>query len=214
MSTELWITRIVPDSRNRAALGDLRDVVRLHRRIMSLFPDGLGPDARRQAAVLFRLEERPTGTSILMQSAIRPALEKLPASYGKARCKSLTPLLNGLREGVNVHYRIIANATRKLGKNTTAGRPKQVVPLHGAEADEWWRRQADAVGLVLHSLHSRQLDTGTGRRADDNRVTHARTQFDGTATVTDPKALIDRIHTGIGRGKSYGCGLLTIAPAP
>ena len=213
MNTELWITQIIPDSRSRAALGDLRDVVRLHRRIMSLFPDGLGPDARRQAAVLFRLEEQATGFSILMQSAIKPALERLPASYGTARCKSLAPLLDGLREGVNIHYRIIANATRKLGQNTTAGRPKQVVPLHGTEADAWWQRQADAVGLVLHSLHSRQLDDGTGRRSDNSRITHARTQFDGTATVTSPKALLDRIHTGIGRGKSFGCGLLTIAPA-
>ncbi|TNY35117.1 type I-E CRISPR-associated protein Cas6/Cse3/CasE [Thermomonospora catenispora] len=214
MNTELWITQIIPDPRDRAALDDLRDVVRLHRRIMSLFPDGLGPDARRRAAVLFRLETRPAGAMILMQSAIEPALEKLPASYGTARCKSLNPLLSRLHEGANVHYRIVANATRKLGRNTTAGRPKQVVPLQGAEADEWWRRQADTAGLVLRSLHSRRLDDGTGRRPDNSRVTHARTQFDGTATVTDPKALIDRICTGIGRGKAYGCGLLTIAPAP
>ncbi|MBX6766724.1 MAG: type I-E CRISPR-associated protein Cas6/Cse3/CasE [Actinomadura rubrobrunea] len=214
MNTELWITRIIPDPRSRAALGDLRDVVRLHRRVMSLFPDDLGPDARRQAAVLFRLEEQATGFSILMQSAIKPALERLPASYGTAQCKSLTPLLDGLREGVNIHYRIIANATRKLGKNTTAGRPRQVVPLRGAEADAWWQRQADAAGLVLHSLRSRQLDDGTGRRSDNTRITHARTQFDGTATVVSPQALRDRIRAGIGRGKSFGCGLLTIAPAP
>ncbi|SDH09754.1 CRISPR system Cascade subunit CasE [Sinosporangium album] len=213
MNTELWITQIILDTSNRAVLGDLRDVVRLHRRVMSLFPDGLGPDARRQAAALFRLEEQTRGSAILVQSAVRPALERLSASYGTARCKSLTPLLDGVREGVNIHYRIIANATRKLGMNTTAGRPKQVVPLHGAEADEWWQRQADAAGLILRSSHSRQLDSGIGERGDDSRVTHARTQFDGTATVSEPKALLHRIHAGIGRGKSFGCGLLTIAPA-
>lgn len=214
MKTELWITRIIPDYRSRAALGELRDVVRLHRRIMSLFPDGLGPDARRKAAVLFRIEEQETGFAILLQSAIKPSLERLPASYGTARCKSLAPLLNGLREGVNVHYRITANASRKLGKNTTAGRPKQVIPLRGEEANEWWKRHASAAGLVLHSLHSRTLDVGTGKRSDNSRITHARTQFDGTATVSDPEALFGRIRAGIGRGKAFGCGLLTIAPAP
>lgn len=214
MNTELWITQIIPDPGSRAAHGDLQDVVRLHRRVMSLFPDGLGPDARRQAAVLFRLEEQNAGCSILLQSAIEPALERLPDSYGTARCKSLAPLLDGLREGVNIHYRIIANATRKLGRNTTAGRPKQVVPLHGAEADAWWQRQADAAGLILRSLSSKPLHHGIGRRRDNSRITHARTQFDGTATVTSPAALLERIRTGIGRGKSFGCGLLTIAPAP
>lgn len=212
MNTDLWITQIIPSTRDRAVLKDLRDATYLHRRIMTLFPDRLGNQARHQTAALFRLEEQPDGFTILVQSAIEPALDNLPAGYGTARTKPLTPLLNGLAEGVSVHYRIIANATSKLGKNTTAGRPKQVVPLHGANADRWWQRQADSSGLVLHSLHSSQLPGATGHRGKA-RMTHARTRFDGTATVTDPKALTERIRTGIGRGKSYGCGLLTIAPA-
>ncbi|SNS72418.1 type I-E CRISPR-associated protein Cas6/Cse3/CasE [Actinomadura mexicana] len=214
MNTELWITQIVPDTRDRAVLADLRDATRLHRRVMTVFPDGLGPSARRQTAALFRLEEQPTGFAILIQSTLKPALNNLPAGYGTARTKSLALLLAGLTEGANIHYRIIANATRKLGKNTTAGRPKQVVPLYGAEADQWWHRQADSAGLVLRSLHSSQLSTVTGQRQGNGRVTHARTQFDGTATVTDPSALTEKIRSGIGRGKSFGCGLLTIAPAP
>ena len=214
MTPELWITQIVPNTRNRAFLVDLSDAVKLHRRIMTMFPGGLGDKARHQAAVLFRLEEQPTRFTILVQSRLKPDLEKLPDSYGAARTKPLTPLLAALPKGANVHYRIVANATRKLGKNTTAGRPKQVVPLHGAEADAWWQRQADEAGLLLHTVHSTQLATVTGHRGDNGRVTHARTRFDGTATVTDPGRLIERIHAGIGRGKSYGCGLLTIAPAP
>lgn len=214
MSTELWITQVIPNTRDRAVLSDLRDAVRLHHRVMSLFPDDLGPQARHRAAALFRLEEQPTRFAILIQSTIKPALNDLPGTYGTARTKSLAPLLTGLAEGVNVHYRIIANATSKLGKNTTAGRPKQVIPLRGADADQWWQRQAETAGLVLHSLHSSQLTDVTGKRGGNTRIAHARTRFDGTATVTDPKALIDKIHTGIGRGKSFGCGLLTIAPAP
>lgn len=214
MDTELWITQIVPNTRDRAVQTDLRDAARLHRRVMTLFPDRLGVSARQQAAALFRLEEQATGFTILIQSRLKPTLDNLPASYGTARTKSLAPLLTALTEGANVHYRIIANATSKLSKNTTAGRPKQVVPLYGADADRWWQRQADAAGLVLRSLHSAQLATVTGKRNDNSRVTHARTRFDGTATVADPKALVEKIHAGIGRGKSFGCGLLTIAPAP
>ncbi|QXJ25748.1 type I-E CRISPR-associated protein Cas6/Cse3/CasE [Actinomadura graeca] len=212
MTTGLWLTQIVPNTRDRAVLKDLRDATHLHRRIMTLFPDGLGDRARHQAAALFRLEEQPDGFSILVQSSIKPTLDNLAADYGAARTTSLTPLLKGLTDGANVHYRIIANATSKLGNNTTAGRPKQVVPLHGADADQWWQRQADSAGLILRSLHSSQLPGATGRRGNA-RMTHARTRFDGTATVTDSATLIEKIRAGIGRGKPYGCGLLTIAPA-
>ncbi|MFC5186059.1 type I-E CRISPR-associated protein Cas6/Cse3/CasE [Actinomadura harenae] len=211
MTTELWITQILPNQ-NRLVLSELNDAVKLHRRIMTLFPEQLGPTPRQRAAVLFRLDEAPTGFSILAQSALKPDVNQLPADYGTALVKPLTPLLGHLSRGVNVHYRITANATRKLGKNTTAGRPKEVVPLLGAEADQWWVRQAESIGLALHTVHSSQLANATGRHRH-GRLTHARTRFDGTATVTDPAILIHHVQSGIGRAKAFGCGLLTLAPA-
>ncbi|WP_208106963.1 type I-E CRISPR-associated protein Cas6/Cse3/CasE, partial [Streptomyces sp. GC420] len=148
--TDLWLTRIVPDPRDRDARRDIRSAVGLHHRVMHLFPDGLGTDARHQTGTLFRLDETPHGFSIMVQSAIAPDLSRLDRSYGTAQVKPLTPLLNALRSGTVVHYRLTANATHKLGKNTTAGRPGQVVPLHGEEAEQWWNRQAQQSGLALH----------------------------------------------------------------
>ena len=40
---------------------------------------------------------------------------------------------------------------------------------------------------------------------------HAVVRFDGIGVVTDPDALRAAVLTGIGRGKSYGCGLLSLA---
>ncbi|WP_067473455.1 type I-E CRISPR-associated protein Cas6/Cse3/CasE [Actinomadura hibisca] len=211
MSTELFITHIALDLGHRGVLNDLRDIGKLHQRIMKLFPNGLGAQPRQQAAVLFRLDELASGTAVLIQSALKPDLDKLPTGYGVPRCRSLAPLLDSLRAGAPVHYRIIGNATSKLGKNTTAGRPKQVVPLQGADADRWWQRQAESAGLLVNTLISSQLSSVSSQRGP-GRMTHARTRFDGTATVTDPAALVERMKAGIGRGKPYGCGLLTIAP--
>ncbi|MDX6740250.1 type I-E CRISPR-associated protein Cas6/Cse3/CasE [Actinocorallia sp. A-T 12471] len=213
MTSPLWITQLTPDLRSRDATRDLRDAVRLHHRIMSLFPSDLGEQARHDAGVLFRIEETQAGVAVLVQSAVEASRAALPDGYGTVRSKTLTPLLDALAPGRRVRYRITANATRKLGLNTTAGRPKEVVPLHGAEAEEWWQRQAESSGLSLHTLESTPLDQATGTRRDKNRVVHARTRFDGLATVTDPAALSSRLRVGIGRGKAYGCGLLTLAPA-
>jgi CRISPR system Cascade subunit CasE len=42
-------------------------------------------------------------------------------------------------------------------------------------------------------------------------VTIAKATFDGKMVVTDPKALKSAMTMGIGPGKAYGCGLLTLA---
>ncbi|MFF2508680.1 type I-E CRISPR-associated protein Cas6/Cse3/CasE [Streptomyces sp. NPDC058067] len=214
MTTDLWLTRIVPNPRDRDARRDIRSAVGLHHRVMLLFPDGLGAGAREKTGALFRLDESPHGFSIIVQSGVAPDLSRLNKEYGLAQSKYLTPLLSQLTTGTTVHYRLTANATRKLGQNTTAGRPGQIVPLHGAEAEAWWERQTHAAGLSLLSVHSTRLSDARGERASDKRaITHARTRFDGAATVTDVDALTQRLAAGIGRGKSYGCGLLSIAPA-
>ncbi|MFC9457108.1 type I-E CRISPR-associated protein Cas6/Cse3/CasE [Streptomyces sp. NPDC056983] len=214
MTLDIWLTRIIPDPRHRDARRDIRSAVGLHHRIMMLFPDGLGSEARQQTGALFRLDETPHGHAVLVQSTIAPDATRLDPAYGQVQSKSLGPLLHKLEQGMRVQYRLTANATRKLGHNTTAGRPRQVVPLHGADAEDWWERQAATSGLTLSSVSSARLDDARGERASDKRsITHARTRFDGTALITDPDALITRLATGIGRGKAYGCGLLSIAPA-
>ncbi|WP_439681771.1 type I-E CRISPR-associated protein Cas6/Cse3/CasE [Embleya sp. MST-111070] len=212
--TPLWLTRIIPDPRNRDARRDTGDAVALHHRVMQLFPDDLDTNARHEAGVLFRVDDTPRGSVILVQSVLEPDLSRLPDGYGSAARRHLTPLLEKLRAGNSVHYRITANATRKLGTHTTAGRPRQILPLHGEEAVAWWHERAASAGLTLHTVHGFELDDAAGRRRPTKTlIRHARTRFDGIATVTDPALLTERMATGFGRGKSYGCGLLTLAPA-
>ncbi|MFF8367073.1 type I-E CRISPR-associated protein Cas6/Cse3/CasE [Rhodococcus erythropolis] len=216
MST-LWLTRIVPSPHSRHARRDLGDAVSLHKRLMSLFPDNAGTDPRATFGVLHRIEDAPTGPYILLQSHHRPNLDNLPEHYGKTALRELTPLLSTLSTGTRIHFRCTANPVRKPGATTRAlYNLPAVVPLHGAHADEWWLRQADTAGLKILSLHSQPLDTATGvrgRNGDQQHIRHARTRFDGTAAVIDPDQLRTKITEGIGRGKAYGCGLLTIAPA-
>ncbi|WP_404870938.1 type I-E CRISPR-associated protein Cas6/Cse3/CasE (plasmid) [Kitasatospora griseola] len=211
----LWLTRIIPDQRNRDVHRDGDDAVNLHHRIMSLFPNDIpSTEPRRLLGILFRTETGRDGDRILLQSNREPDLTRLTAGYGTAAAKPLTPLLDALRKGLPVRYRIAANAVRKPGATTRALYDlPEVVPLNGPHADDWWTRQAEASGLALTTLHSTPLDTAVGNRRQNNqRVQHARTLFEGTAHITDPDLLRTRIRDGIGRGKAYGCGMLSIAP--
>lgn len=213
-----WLSRITPVERRPDVTADLADATRLHRRIMTLFPADLGDQARAAAGILFRVDEDPRGTSILVQSHIEPDSERLPEGYAYTQVRALDPLLAALRPGLPLRYRLTANATRKLGPNTKDGKPRTVVPLHGIEAEQWWARKATEAGLAPRIITATALETAQGTRrpptgAPSQFIRHARTRFDGTATITDPARLHDALTRGIGRGKSYGCGLLTIAPA-
>jgi CRISPR system Cascade subunit CasE len=212
---ELWLTRIIPDLRSRHARRDLASAVGMHHRVMQLFPDTTAEQARAALGVLFRVEDGPQGPHVLVQSRTRPDSNALPSGYGTTATKPLTSLLEALRAGRPVRYRIAASAVRKPGKTTRSlYNLKPVIPLSGAAADDWWLRQAHQSGLTISTVHSTPLDAARGERSQDkHRICHARTRFDGTATINDPALLQRRLMEGIGRGKAYGCGLLTLAPA-
>jgi CRISPR system Cascade subunit CasE len=188
-----WLTRIVPEARSQAVRRDLRDAEALHKRVMSLVPDGLGEQARAKAGVLYRYDE--TG-------AVDAA--RLPDQYGSLAVRDLSPLLDRLQPDMAVQYRIVANTTKRLGR--TSERAGKLVALRDAEADQWWK----ASGLILRTLISTSLPDIRGK--GPGGVRHAATRFDGMAVVKDPDLVRQAVLGGIGRGKAYGCGLLSLAP--
>lgn len=207
--TSLWLTRIVLDTRHPMVRGDLRDAGNLHRRVMSLLPDGIGPSARQQAGLLFRLESTRRGPYLLVQSALEPNTSRLPDGYGTARTIDLASFLAGLRSGALVHYRIAANTSKRLA-NPDRHKPGKVVALRGEQAQQWWVDRAGDHGLNLRTTQTVPQPDLEGTRAD-RRVRHAITRFDGIGVVTDPERLRVAVRAGVGRGKSHGCGLLSLA---
>jgi CRISPR system Cascade subunit CasE len=201
-----WLTQIIPDYRSDQVRSDLRDVVNMHKRVMALVPNGLGDQARQQAGVLYRIEESTRGPRILIQTQVSPELGRLPAGYGQSAIRDLGPLLAWLSPGAMVRYRIAANTSLRKSRST------KVVALRGSAADEWWTSRAPDCGLTLQSLLPHALDDAVGGPDRKNGIRHAVTRFDGVATIADPGALRNAILGGVGRGKSHGCGLLSIAP--
>lgn len=230
-----WLTRLVLNPASRAVQSDLRNSTALHRRIMKLFPDGLGDAPRAHAGVLFRLDTDGAGApTLLVQSRIGPDPARLPTGYASdARTRDMHALLTALRPGLLVRYRVVGNAVRRCGRNSTEGRWKQAIPLRGAEADRWWIDRAAAGGLVPQTVTSESVGALTGwhRPADDRaaassptrgrkerrdeaqHVPHHAVRFEGIAAIRDAEAVRHTLLHGIGRSKSYGCGLLSLAPA-
>jgi len=208
----LWLTRITPDPSSAQARADFAGAGAIHRRLMSLLPpEELGGSPRQAAGLLFRMEETRHGSSLLVQSARELDPSRLPDGYGRMECRELSPLLDALATGQPVRYRIVANPTKRIGRSELRGVKEKTVPLRGPEAEDWWRKRACEHGLEPQSLLSQDRpDVTDGSRG--RRIRHAAVLFQGVGTVTDPEALRMAVERGIGRGKSHGCGMLSLAP--
>ncbi|MFI7077124.1 type I-E CRISPR-associated protein Cas6/Cse3/CasE [Micromonospora sp. NPDC049903] len=201
-----WLTRIAPDLRHPVARRDLRDITAVHRRVMSLVPDDLGEQPRHRAGVLFRLDHTTLGPVLLIQTALPPDPSRLPEGYGTVATRDITPLIKALTTGMTVHYRIAANASKRAWNGDNAGK---IVALSGQHAEQWWQRKADASGLDLRHLRAQPQPAARGRATP---VRHAITLFEGQAVIADAEQARAALLAGIGRGRSFGCGLLSLAP--
>ncbi|MFI9833758.1 type I-E CRISPR-associated protein Cas6/Cse3/CasE [Streptomyces sp. NPDC051913] len=201
-----------------------RDLARpdsLHKTVMTLAPAGLGDSHRQEAGLLFRLDQatRHAPPTLLVQSQLPPDLADLSPAYGQTETRDLTPMLAALTAGRRVRYRITANAVvrRKAADNPDRRTDE---PLHGDAALLWWHRKAAYAGLALDSAAltpmSRSRHPISKEHGSDGKTAHFRyalTRFDGQATIIEPDLLRHAVLAGIGRAKSHGAGLLSLAPA-
>src|SRR5699024_5943769 len=157
------------------------------------------------------MEETRSGTSILAQSARELDPSRLPDGYGRMESRELSPLLHALAAGHPVRSRIVASPAKRLRLCEQRGVKEKAIPLRCPEAENWWRKRADEHGLEPRSIISRdRTDATDGSRG--RRIRHAAVLFQGVGTVVDTEALRAAVERGIGRGKSHGCGLLSLAP--
>lgn len=226
----MYLSRVQLDIQNHRVRRDLADLHEMHRTVMSCLPPDLGESARAGGGVLWRLERPVSGRQpvLLVQSALPPDWSRLPVGYSVDRdegVRSLEPLLGILRPGLRFRFRLCANPTRKI--DTKSGpdgkrRHGRRVPVRGDDGCLAWliRKAAQAGFSVGGSVEEasravvvRQLGDARGRRGGDERpITLRAVQFDGVLTVHDPELLRAALDTGVGPGRAFGCGLLSLAP--
>lgn len=219
----IHLSQLLLDPASRAVVADVRDCHALHRRVMAAFGNAPDPSkARQYFGVLYRLEAGPGRTAMLLvQSNIVPSWSHLPAGYllDKPQHKDVTARYATVREGMSLRFRIRANPTKKVDTKSIEGvrrHGRRVELTDHAEQLAWLRRKGSDAGFELVSaelgdaarVEPSPRIVGTNR---GQRVTFAAVLFEGVLRVTDAAAFRETLAVGIGTGKAFGCGLLSIA---
>lgn len=211
----------------------------LHAAVMSSFAEPV-THAGEGPRVLWRIDHNASSQVLLfIVSPERPDLTHLVEQAGWPTTGSwqtapYAPFLSRLSTGGMWAFRLTANPVhsirRKPGESTK--RTAHITPYHQAQ---WLLtrqvpggfnildRPDDVAGdprdpsspgyeLLVHSrrdLAFGKSDAAAGKRID---VKLTRVTYDGRLRVTDPDALRRTLTAGLGKGKAYGCGLMTLAP--
>lgn len=206
------LTRIIANPAHHRVRQDLRDSNAMHKTVTNLVcPSGFGPNARHAAALLYRVEETAAGVHVLVQAKLPMDPSRLPDGYAYGGSRNLEAHLARLTDGVAVRYRIVANPTKS---EFVRGQRGVVRGLTDDEALEWWQRRATQAGLELTTAHITATGLHRGVRRNGSgisKITAVTSRFEGAAIVRAPEDVRAAILGGIGRAKSYGCGLLSVA---
>jgi len=206
----MYLSRLILNLRSRAVQRDLASPHEMHRTVMGGFPDDLAAAAER---VLYRLEPMERGNQIwlLVQSQLEPDWSGLDATYlvqtGRdnpaVKAFDLQPA-----PGQRLTFRLRANPTRRLVQ--PAGKGKRIGIYKVDEQIQWLNRKAETGGFVIESVLPTQQQRADDRKRD---LKFLSVQFDGILRVTDSEQFAMALANGIGSGKAFGFGLLSVARA-
>jgi len=198
--------------------------------------------ARATHGVLYRVDSGYDGrVEVLVQSRIQPDWTALPSPYLHDAVASSTPattkevgsVYGSLRTGQTLRFRLRANPTKRISTRnvgeTEKWRGKRVELRREEDLLAWIHRKGQEYGFAVLSVQAdagvpdvqvaRGAPTHGGRGVLSGahragRLAFGSVLFDGNLRIIDHDQFLVGIDQGIGSGKAYGFGLLSIAPVP
>lgn len=221
----------------------LRNLYRVHQRLCMAFPSSdqtkddpeflkpFNPDGFQHVhgertdreAFLFRIDPQAGGSPVIVvQSAVEPdwdyAFQNVTFLIA-AESRQCEPLL---QNGQLLRFRLMANPTKRLSKNSTGadGNPVKKdsvgkrVPVDKDKLNDWLIRHAEKSGFMVDK---KLLNVQTGyviasKGKDDKLKRFFYARYDGSLKVTEAPLFKNALMGGIGPAKGFGFGLLSIAP--
>jgi CRISPR system Cascade subunit CasE len=174
---------------------------------MQAFPDEEDRDSPREDwHILFRQE--PDSDVVLVQSDLEPDWSKLPLNYLSHH--AVKPMALGVEQiaaGRVFQFRLKANPSKR--DNQTK---KTIGFYHQADQLAWLERQGARCGFRLLGVDVIPSPNVFGVKKNGSAPVRLTTAlYQGTLEITDSSSFLAVVQQGLGRGKSYGCGLLSLA---
>ncbi len=188
-----------------------RNPYEIHRALWKLFP----ADAEAARDFLFRVERSDRNhAEVLMQSDRQPE-----TSTDGARILASKEYPLSFQAGQCFRFLLVANPVKtindEMGRKDAEGETKKCrVPLIREDDQRAWITRKYEIVASLDSLIIDPVLPLRFRKSKEDRAGKIQpVKFQGILTVEKPEAMIELVQNGIGPGKAFGCGLLSLAKA-
>lgn len=207
----MYLSQLILDPRARVVLEDLADPYQLHRTVMSGFSQELPANER----VLYRLDMQRSEPqlSILAQSHTLPNWDVLSQRGYLLRPAAIKTLTLQPTAGQVFWFRLAANPTKRLraeGKNDGA----RIGLVREEDQLTWLNRKGEQHGFQVLAIQTTKIVQADGwkfEKGQNHRIRQHAVRFDGRLQVTDVETFTRALENGIGSGKGFGFGLLSLA---
>lgn len=215
----MYLSRMYLNPQRRHCRALLASPEMLHAAVLSSFPPSTdaAPDDGR---VLWSIDRGREKTALWILSPAVPSFEHLQEQAGWSQQKTwetrdYSGLIGKLMKGQRYAFRLVANPVHIV---TEGGVKKRRVHQKPEYQLQWLLDRQEAMGVKFHSEDDVVAATVTGSehlvfKRRGRNVTLVRVAYRGLLEVTDCDLLEKTLISGIGKGKAYGCGLLTLAKA-
>lgn len=200
----MYLTRLRLDPRSAQARRDLSEPYEMHRTLVRAF---VRDAEQAPPRILWRVEPTAAWSEpVVLVQAQEPAdwsvLEALPNYLkGSSETRDISPE-GWLQPEQCYRFRLFANPTV-----TRDGKRQGLVSEEAQLA--WLTRQGERHGFAVEAA----LVTGSEQlrsRKQDSRISVLQACFEGRLRARDCAALAAALRAGIGPGKAFGCGLLSL----
>lgn len=185
---------------------NIKDAYSLHRVVYDLFDDVRSESEKQQAVssgILYVDKGGDfRGRKILMLSNRQP---NAPI-HGEISMKKIA---NDFLDYSDYRFEIVINPTKRQSGGG------KLVPLRTREdIANWFLEKAPQWGFDVSKAHLQVEDIAIKCFSDKHghEITQAQARILGRLTVTDKMRFTKSFQQGIGRGRSFGCGLLQVVP--
>lgn len=165
---------------------------------------------------LWRLDTLRGRQYLLLLSEERPDLTRAAEQFGFPdrdpawESRDYLPFLQRIGPGTRWHFRLTANPT--ISRKRDGKRGKVYAHITPGHQKEWLLKKSEKRGFSLEEDSFDVVRSCWQRfsRKGERTVSILSVTYEGILTVTDPELLRASLIEGIGRGKAYGMGLMTL----
>ncbi|MBS3872230.1 MAG: type I-E CRISPR-associated protein Cas6/Cse3/CasE [Firmicutes bacterium] len=216
----MYLTRIALDLNRRETLRALASPHVIHGAVESSVPPG---ESEKRERNLWRIDYLEPNCYLLVLSRQVPNMTAIATQFGYAQrepaweTRCYQTLLSKLHAGQALRFRLRANPVRSscIENEGANGRGRVYAHVTVEQQKQWLYSRSEGLGFALDDQTFTVVHTEWKKfrksRGFGNEVSLRIADFEGRLQVTNVELFKHALTQGIGRAKSYGCGLLTVA---